>query len=220
MATPVKDWLICIGGFMQDRSLATSGICGLAHELRDEYPQVLVDYEPWKCDWNSTAEWIFRWSRFDSRNAHGTPPRIMAVAYSWGAGWGLIQLAKHLADRGLWIDAAVVSDAVRHIGWQWSHYIGLSQLAAYIPYWSIEKPDNILDLHWFRQNRKRSLLADFKRGCTWLYGHQWVEQSKSGRLVTCPNGYGVPYANHTNMDDAPPFHDKVFEVADKLFLEK
>lgn len=221
MAKPVRNWLIFIGGYMQSRSLAVSGMCGLAHTARDRYPQhVLVDYEPWKCDWDSTAEWIFRWSKFDSSIDSGSdPPKIMVVAYSWGAGWGFRQLAQHLGDRGLWIDTAVVSDAVRHVGWQWSHTLGLSQVAAYWPYWSIERPDNVLNFHWFRQSREQHVIEDLKRGTTLLYGHQWVEKTKDGRYQTCPNGYGIPYASHTNMDDAQPFHAKVFELADKLFVQ-
>lgn len=219
MAKPVKDWLIFIGGFMQDRALAETGMCGLAHRARDRYPQVLVDYEPWKCDWKSTAEWIFRWSRYDVLNCGDLPPRIMVVAYSWGAGWGLVQLAEHLQDRGLMIDVAVASDAVRHIGWNWSHAVGLSQLLAYFPYWSIEKPGNIDKLHWFRQSRKRNFLADYKRGTTWLYGHPWIE-FKDGKPRTCPNGVGLPMFNHSNMDDAPLFHSQVFNLADHLFQER
>lgn len=222
MAEPTTDFLLFIGGFMQSRALSVQGMCGMAHDAEHRYRNagVRVDYEPWKSDWASMAEWIFRWSGYDAYNPNGVEkPTIMVVAYSWGAGWGLTQLAEHLAVRGLHINVAIASDAVRHIGWQWSHTCGLSQVLAYFPLWSLEKPASIDQFHWFRQKRRRHLLRDLKNGTTWLYGHPWVEE-KNGKWQSCPNGQGLDDYSHSNMDDAWQFRKKVFEVADELFLQK
>ncbi len=224
MSKPVTDWLIFIGGFMQDRSLAVSGMCGMAHEARDRYKGrgVEVTYEPWKSDWKSFAEWVFRWSRFDRSspdNSEPVPPTIIVAAYSWGAGWGLLQLASHLAVRGLHINVAIACDGVRHIGWGWSHTLGISQALAYLPFWKLQKPESIDELHWLRQSRRRSLLADWKNGTTWLYGHEWVDY-QYGKWETCSNFTPVPDYNHTNMDDAEPFRQKVFSLADRTFLQR
>ena len=217
---PVTDWLIFIGGFMQDRSLAGYGMCGMAHEARDRYGKlgVLVDYEPWKCDWKSTAEWIYRWSGYDSTRPNGVaePPRIMIAAYSWGAGWGLTQLVEHLANRSLTVQVAIASDAVRHVGWQWSHFIGLSQVMAYMPWWTIEKPESIAHFEWFVQGRKRKLFRDWRNDVTWLRGHGWVDERGNEAGIK----HVVPYATHTNMDDAPLFRQRVFGLADELFARR
>lgn len=223
MDQPITDWLVFIGGYMQTKSLATTGMCGMAKQAYDRYKPhgVFVDYEPWKCDWKSLAEWIYRWSGYDHQNPNGVnkPPTIMVAAYSWGAGWGLCQLAQHLAYRGLGIQVAVASDAVRHIGWTWSHSLYVSQAFAYWPWWHIKKPESIDTLYWYRQSRKRNPFVDFINGTTLLYGHGWTDRI-DGVLQPCPNGVGVDRTSHTNMDDSSKFRLKVFEMADQLFIPK
>lgn len=223
---------------MQDRSMSTVGVCGLALTLRNRFDSrfVNVDYNPWKTDWKSTAEWIYRWSGYDQLEPNGSsgPPTIMIVAYSWGAGWGLRQLCEYLADRGLKVQVVVASDAVRHIGWTWSHTLYISQILAYWPWWKIRKPRGIakpnelrpfFGFYWYRQCRKRGIrgaISDLFRRSTLLYGHPWVEeaQTDSGvKTVECPNGVGVEDVNHTNMDDTEAFRSKVFELADKLYAD-
>lgn len=220
---PISDWMIFIDGFMRNRSLATNQLCLMArqadHKFRDR--GVKVDYQPWDACWEAYAEQIYRWSGYgrDGDDGPEKPPNIMVVSYSWGGGWGLRQLATHLAYRTLKIQLAIATDAVRHIGWGFCHHIGLSQLCAYYPGWTIEKPRTIEEFHWFRQSRERNVLSDFFNGSTVLYGHPWVERYSDG-WRECENGVGIPDANHTNMDKATPFREKVLESANRLFLQR
>lgn len=195
---------------MQDRSMATSGMCGMAKRAHDRYAGrgVFVDYEPWKSDWKTTAEWIYRWSGYDRREpgSEMKPPTIMVVAYSWGAGWGLRQLAAHLAYRNLKIKVAVVSDAVHHVGWSVFHTVGISQVLAYMPWWRIKRPPSIEEFHWFVQSRNRGcseMWEDFWNRSTLLYGHPSIQRDAVGRWHKCFKGTGVPLANHSNIGRMP-----------------
>lgn len=207
----VTDWLIFIGGFMQNRELAIYGMCGMAKEALQRYQKrgVYVDFEPWNTDWNATAEWIFRWSG-------GSQPNIMVVSYSWGSGWGFLELAEYLSRRQIFINVAVANDAVRHVGGWWGHYCGLSQVCAYLPFWRLEKPSNVQRFEWFVQGRNRAWRRDWNRRETWLRGHKWFEENGT----ECPARHLVPLATHRNMDDSRDFRKRVFELADELFLQR
>jgi hypothetical protein len=142
----------------------------------------------------------------------------MVVPYSWGGGWGLDQFAQYLAFRDFRIQQVVATDMVYHFGGKWGHSLGISQVLAYLPWWKIERPENVDRLDWFIQGRKRDWRRDWRwsRRSTWLRGHEVVDSQ--GRIAG--NRNAVVLATHGNMDDVRLFRECVFKRADELFLQK
>jgi len=103
----LTNWTFIIPGFTQ-----SVGSRSLMIELWERLhvaskPRTdVVRLNPWKSDWTAEAD-LVRWS---SHN-----PRIRICAYSWGAGWGAIQLCKAFQRRGMFIDRLALIDPVyRH----------------------------------------------------------------------------------------------------------
>jgi pimeloyl-ACP methyl ester carboxylesterase len=205
---PIDDWIVCISGWLQSRGQTVQGIPSLYHRLYQRHRnRANVIFQEWNSDWNSIAEWIFRLSR---NNGH--TPRIMIVSYSWGAGFGFTRLAKFLGHRGLFVDGAVLSDAVFHFGPRWTHGWGLAQAAAYWPFRLpllsdcprpvIDVPDNVRceNLHWYIQSNSR------------LRGHELVQNGHP-----CPNRHDVDFVTHSNMDDLDAFRTQAIQLSDQLF---
>lgn len=213
-ATPIENWIVCISGYLQRRGQTDQGVPSIAHELYARYGgRARVEFEPWNCDWAGIAEWIFRTSY-----NNGTRPRIMLVAYSWGVGYGAVQLLKQLRYRGLKVQAAIFSDGVFHLGGANCHRVGLSQVLAYLPWrwgWQrpiIRLPVGVIDgpTHWFIQDN-----FEIDDRNTWLRGHEL--QMANGNPL--PGREAVEGTTHRYMDEAPRFKARVMEVAESLFGE-
>ena len=211
MPQPIDNWIVLIPGYLQTLGAHHQGVPALWHELWDKFKDrgVCVIQHPWNTDWGDVAETIFR------SGMNGQPPRIMLVAYSWGVGYGACNLLRELRYRDLRVEAAVFSDGVYHLGGALAHRCGVAQVSAYLTRpWgrpAVAIPDNIVEPHWFVQDRSNFQLRD---RMTWLRGHELVWESSGDRL---PNGRTVVGTVHRFMDEYPRFKEVVIDVADRMF---
>jgi pimeloyl-ACP methyl ester carboxylesterase len=136
----------------------------------------------WNSDWKAEAEFMFRLS--DSN------PRISVVGFSWGAGWGVMQLAKQLERRGLSIHHACLIDPV------YRHPYLLGQWRAFVPWIPIMVPRNVKRVTWWRQVMN------------WPRGHELVGLNEKTRIE---QPFYVP-ATHSNMDDQPRILDECYHI--------
>ena len=109
---PIHDWHVVISGFLQDEGQPTGMVrlwrlLGERHSAAD----VRVELRSWNVNWRQLAELIWRMQPGAGRNCFD-PPRVKVYAYSWGAGWGAMQLARQLRRRGIGVAAMVLSDPV------------------------------------------------------------------------------------------------------------
>lgn len=231
MPDPLQNFIVFIPGYLQSRATTNQGLTLLTHEFIHTYERTglaQIELNEWNSDWEAQAEYIARLSA-------GCKPTILIVAYSWGAGFGAMRLARALRDRGIEITCAILSDAVYHFGPRWTHTrFGLwtAQVKAYYPYFrctaslveqgwlpprpKIVVPTNVIRVEWFLQKNSP------------LRGHELVWED-SNTLCHGPNPHHkgrwgrrheVPYRTHRSMDESVEFWQLAREVADELFLPK
>lgn len=186
---PIFQWHVVISGHLQHGGHA-SDVEPLWRNLRDAVGNgsVCVDLCEWNRRWDQYAEFIWRFQ-------HPTaPPTIRVYAYSWGAGWGFLKLARELKRRGLRIETAVLSDAVYCSGW-WL----LKYPQALSPIRRVVVPDNVGQVHWFFQRSYRP------------YGHKVVAADPAKTRIHP----GVEAAcDHYRMDRLIDFHQLAMHVAE------
>lgn len=185
----INAWHICISGFRQ-RAGRMSGLLRLWRTIgsRLASPTCRVELRRWDEDWADLADWIWLcW-----QDAGGSAPSIRVYAYSWGAGWGFVRLARELQRRGLRVESAVLADPVyRH--WYW-----LGQWRAFVPWRKIRVPANVVNVRWCYQRQN------------WPRGHRVVAEDKRATVVNC----GVPVAaDHEYVDDHDTFHTMALQAA-------
>lgn len=135
--------LICISGFRQGLG-ADNGTHEIWEALRKyQSAQVQVTVCTWNDDWRGRAELIDAFSDPDAL--------ILVAAYSWGAGYGLRKLAKHLRKRGRSIDMAVLCDPV------YRSRVPLFRWLALVRRWRIRLPENIRRAVWFYQRNRHPM---------------------------------------------------------------
>jgi hypothetical protein len=181
----IHAWHICIGGYRQHegRMHGALRLWQLLGPLRR--PDTVVSYRAWNANWREIAETIFLAS-------DGGEPIIRVYAYSWGAGYGFIRLAKELRDRGIGIKCAVLSDPVYR-----SPLISLRWLALF--HWNrITVPSTVGEVWWFRQTLSR------------LQAHGLRPEAGASTIIHEPV---TLVRHHYYMDDAPAWHAKCCEVA-------
>ena len=174
-----------IPGFLQDLGTRTR-LIDLWQSLHGQLCGVhcSVQLRPWNSDWNAEAEFISRLS--DDR------PRVVTIGYSWGAGWGVVQLAKQLAKRGLGIKRACLIDPV------YRHQYALGNWRAFIPWVPITIPRNVQRVTWWRQRQ------------SWPMGHN-LRAKHTGRTIIEPPG--LIQADHAHMDDQESVIKQCREIA-------
>ena len=181
-------WIYVIPGFTQTRGTRTRliDLWARLHSTKSNHTTT-VQLQPWKSDWKSEAEFISRLSV--------ERPRIFIVAYSWGAGYGFIQLARQLAKRGIEIARAWLLDPVyRHPYW-------LGQWRAFVPGIPIVIPENVRRVTWWRQEQ------------SWPRGHELRAISPKTRIDE-PHYVRV---DHVHMDDhRPTLHQIALELQEEL----
>src|SRR6185437_8047403 len=99
-----------------------------------------VELREWDADWQRVAEHVLLCAI-----AGDVRPQIKIYAFSWGAGWGFLQLARRLRERGLEVDAAVLSDPVYRSPLlidRWRSLVGRPKIVV---------PDNVHQVDWFYQ---------------------------------------------------------------------
>ena len=181
---PIDQWHILISGFRQNKA-ELNGMEELWLACRTySSPKVCIQYYAWDEDWKGIAQFI-------SRNSNDET-RINVYAYSWGAGWGFVRLARLLGKEGLEINQAVLCDPVTRSPLlpTWLPINPLSLL----PNRKIKVPSNIREVHWLRQK--------VNRPC----GHTPVGEHC---IIHDPVELSV---NHSAMEDSPQFHKMVMDI--------
>lgn len=137
------NWIVPLMGFTESVSRRT-GMESLWSELRlmaSPSTTVLMPWE-WRDDMRSLAEFI-------ARNSIGRAPRVMVVAYSWGAGYAFPRFARACGERGIEIDAACLCDPVYRSRWlPW--WIPLNPMSL-MRGAKIGIPGNVRRVAWVRQ---------------------------------------------------------------------
>lgn len=184
---PIRAWHVVIGGFRQTEGKPT-GMVRLWSQLHERHaqPGVCVELRAWNETWRDLAELIWR------VQPDNEPVVVKVYAYSWGAGWGAMQLARQLAQRGIPVAWMVLSDPVYRSPWPWWRWLALASWR------SIRVPANVRVVHWFRQ--RTNLPA----------GHNLIPIRKERTIVTTPVWVEV---SHQYMDDLRLFHLECERVA-------
>ena len=182
-----RTWHVVISGFLQDEGKPT-GMVRLWRYLSAEHsgPEVRVELRSWNDNWRQLAELI-----------HRVRPRrdevaVKIYAYSWGAGFGAMELARQLGRRGLCVEQMVLSDPVYR-----SRSLPLRWLAM-LPVNAISVPDNVRRVAWFRQRRNRPA------------GHQLAAENPDKTTIE-PAVWADSV--HQYMDDLQAFHLECERVA-------
>lgn len=185
----IKTWHIPIFGFRQTIGQPT-GIDKLWSSLRVFSTTSVSVFPPlkWNTDFENISEFIHNhWFPGTDR------PEILVYAYSWGCGHGATSLAKGLKRRGLLIDSMVLCDPVYYKWGQWWRALICSP--------SITIPQNVVEVHSFFQRLNKpqgtSLYAENEERTTIHVAKQL-------------------YRSHAYMDEAPEFHSKCLEIAEKF----
>lgn len=189
---PITAWHLVIGGFRQ-HSERTNGMVRLWRRLNQKSsPATRVEFHTWNDKWSRVAETIW------NLQGDGTyPPVIRIYAFSWGAGWGAMRLAKELGKRGLRVKWMVLSDPVYRASFFLSRCFALSSFAR------ITVPGNVANVSWFRQRMNRPM------------GHDLVRDPGAVEFwKTRINEPVVLKRTHVYMDDAPEFHAECERVSE------
>ena len=184
---PIHEWHIVISGFLQHEG-RPSGMVALWRRLlrARSAPHARVELRAWNEHWSHLAELI------RGTQADGAPPAIRLYGYSWGAGWGCMELARQLQRRGLRIRGMVLSDPV------YRSPLAAFRWLAIAPWPVIEVPANVERVAWFRQTRSRPTGHDLRAADprrTHIDPPVWDE------------------ASHLYMDELPAFHEAALRAS-------
>jgi len=181
--------LVCISGFKQSMA-KPNGIEKVWLSLRKhESPECRVSYKEWDTPWSDFAEHILR-----TGPSNPDKMRVCVFAYSWGCGYGSLELFKELKHRGFGVDSAVFADPVYH---RW--YAPWRALWSPIVEPQVEVPDNVGEVWYYRQSENKPA------------GHRVVPEK--GNRVTVVHNPTFLSRTHEFMDEDPAFSDKCMEVA-------
>lgn len=194
---PILRWIFVIPGFLQSHGSPQAGLVPLwrqLHWLRCR-KTTRVELCLWNDNWPARAECVWRSSRLDGSRIQ---PEIIVIAYSWGAGWGLLGrgrwrnhgLARCLDEYGLSVTHAVLSDPVYRSRWLAFRWLALC-------YPTIRVPENVMRITWFRQDRD------------WPRGHNLVAEGRD-TIIETPVWMRV---GHSKADEAPGFHRAALDAA-------
>ncbi len=191
-APPLRICHVVCAGFLQRLGTA-SGMAGLHWSLRQKHvsPTVAVEFCAWNDNVDGRAEWIWR----RSRDADVTPA-VYVYAYSWG-GMTAMNFARCLGARGLGVRQMILSDPVYRDRWLLRRYT-----RAIWPWSVIRVPHAVGRVHWFRQE------------LDWPCGHDLVAEEPNRANPPIIHEPTVLNLSHRYMDDAEPFRERCFEVAE------
>jgi hypothetical protein len=168
----------------------------LAEKLREalaDRPNQRVFYLRWCESWRRYATF------FQSLGNRTGGLRVLVYAYSWGAGWGCMKLARCLRKLGITIEYAVLSDPV------FRHPCIFCRWQAFLPFRRIRLPDNLRVVTWYRQRQSAPMGHN-------LVSRQWKRKGCIHRATIIHGPYTLAY-DHTEMDDAPKFHERAIDIA-------
>lgn len=189
----VDHFFILRSGFLQHKGSAGSGCTRIMREMDLLFGghKTRVELEPWDACPEQTAEYIYRLGRKD------TPPDICIFAYSWGAGYGFVNLARALHDRGLRVHTAVLCDPVHY---SWARWRALLPQTLFHRVISVNVPPNVDRVHRFWQRIDKPA------------GHPLKLESGRTQYLSDTELH-VP---HTEMDNTPEFRRRCLEVAHEV----
>ena len=171
--------VILISGFTEGRFEQT-GTYRLYKKLREKFSEVIL------CEWNDDFEKLAQLLRDEGVS------EILVCAYSWGAGNGLVELAKHYR-RSI---KAILCDPVYRSKYPWMRWRALTN-KFFEP--TIKYPENVTVVRWFNQTVNKPS------------GHA----VQAGELIaTKPT---TLYVKHSEIDDSEEYRQSVF-IAAKIFL--
>lgn len=185
----IAKWCYVITGFLQHSGTRTRQIDTWAALHRAGGPEFRAELRPWNSNWDAEAEFIFRMSpSYDQ-------PKIAIFGYSWGAGWGAVQLCKALEARGVKVANLVLADPVyRHAYWA-------GNWRAFVPWVPITIPCNVGEVDWLRQTTTHPMGHDLRAACA------------STRI----NPARHLSVSHVHMDEQPEFIAACDRVSRKVF---
>lgn len=190
---PITRWIIPISGFSQHPNQRT-GMSELALKMQEGIGKApgcwVLPVLVWNADWASLARSI------QVNSCHDT--KIFIVAYSWGAGWGSVQLSRKLRIIGMEVDAMFLCDPVyRSRFWLMSWRSRLTKNSLFrclTP--TIRIPTNVKHVDWTRQFRN------------WPQAHDLVAESRKTNLEFAIIEQGL---THVEMDESKTFHQLALE---------
>lgn len=194
---------LLIGGYRQHFGQPT-GMYRLREKLVNNYHYCnghsRVELHEWNSDWKAVVRNLVLLQQDTAQ-----PLLIGVYAYSYGVGWGAMQLAKYMSkciSLNLKIDKAVFCDGVfRHplLIMRWMSLLKRRNWLLGDPI--IKLPPNVFrEIYCFRQEIGRP------------QGH-YILPTDDEVIIHPP--VLLP-RNHADIDDAPEFHNKVLEVAEEL----
>jgi len=189
---------VCISGFTQTEK-REHGVYRLAEQLMIDHSCGIfhrVWLRTWKDNWSDVAEHIWLLRERYRTNAF----KVNIYGYSWGAGWGSVQLAKEMRRRGVSVNCLVLSDPVyRHpnLLFRWMALVGRDWWFA--P--RINIPQNVGEVHSFHQRQNRP------------QGHRLRCLSDS----TIHHPAIEIVSEHEYMDDAKSWHQCCLDEARMIF---
>lgn len=188
-AAGIPLWHLVISGFTQklEHPNGCQNLWNAIRRARRDCYEAATRLDPWNSDWAGIAELVWRFRPTDR------PPAVFVYAYSWGGGWGFPQLAEQLADRGIEIEHAVLSDAV------YKSPLRLLAPLSLTPWPEIRVPENVREVDWFYT--RNGLPA----------GHKVVAANPKRTLIN--PGVLMPGVTHHYADDQPCWWLKSLEVA-------
>lgn len=185
MARPIRKWVVCVSGFLQNRSKPT----GMLRLWRDLHGVVGPDAQLLLLNWNDDAA---EYAELIWQFAQESPdPSIAVFGYSWG-GMTAVHLARELERRGMGVGCMVLSDPVyRH--WWWPR-----RWTSLVRWVEIEIPANVKRVGRFYQQYDKPA------------GHKLklADPEQTRVVFDCE-----VVRSHVYMDDLLPFHEECRKCA-------
>ena len=152
--------------------------------------------------------WIHRWNEHWAEMAqriwwlgqyHEREIEVGIYAYSWGAGWGFIQLAKELRELGITVKHAVLCDPVYRHNYPLGNWRAFSNhpLLSWCMRTKIIVPDNVKEVFVYRQN------LNYPKG--------FDVESKNPTTVIHP-AVGLK-CTHQTIDEREEYHNRSIQQA-------
>jgi len=212
MADRLDGAIVIYPGFRQTTGPRT-GVFTLHDRISHSFPDRnhhLLLLRPWNTNHRADAE----------RIEYADPVTTVVVGYSYGCGWAVPQLAKHLRRKGRYIDALFLIDPVPRYRLLPAKALSLSRFGKYTV------PANVRTVWCWRSANKARWTSPVGRPIRKL-GSQTtiVSQQVLGSLANLER-YEMRYrdawqvndvVSHVNIDDLKEIHDVIVGAIPKVF---
>ncbi len=193
----IQTWNYFISGFTENRSQLT-GLGQAWHKCQEaELKSTTCSLFPWNYNWFHEARRL--------QNFATPSPTINIFGYSWGAGYGAIQLAENLRTVGNYdVHVMVLADPVYCdpcflLRWKTIFSSRYAITRRFAPVITI--PSNVRAVYWSRQYKN------------WPRAHSLQAEDKIHTAIMSPKL--ETRLEHGQMDEAPWFQEKVKETWEK-----